>query len=44
MDAFISDPIDYAEMAAGELLVNEAGGKIFEDAGNIIATNGKVEL
>jgi len=44
LDAFISDAVDYAEMAAGELLVNEAGGKIFEDAGNIIATNGKVEL
>ena len=44
MDAFISDAIDYAEMAAGELLVREAGGKIFEQDGNIIATNGKVEL
>ena len=44
LDAFVSDAIDYAEMAAGELLVREAGGKIFEDAGNIIATNGKVEL
>ena len=44
MDAFISDAIDYAEMAAGELLIREAGGKIFEREGNIIATNGKVEL
>jgi myo-inositol-1(or 4)-monophosphatase len=44
MDAFISDPIDYAEMVAGELLVKEAGGKIFESNGNIIATNGNVEI
>ena len=44
MDAFISDPLDYAEMAAGELLVRESGGQIFERAGDIIATNGKVEL
>ena len=44
MDEFISDPIDYAEMAAGELLVRESGGKIFEQDGSIIATNGKVEL
>ena len=44
MDAFISDPIDYAEIAAGELLISEAGGKLFENAGDIVATNGKVEL
>jgi myo-inositol-1(or 4)-monophosphatase len=44
LDAFISDPVDYAEMAAGELLVREAGGKVFEADGNIIATNGKVEF
>ena len=44
MDAFVSDALDYAEMAAGELLIREAGGKIFEDNGGIIATNGKVEL
>ena len=44
MDAFISDPLDYAEIAAGELLVNEAGGKISMETGDIIATNGKVEL
>ena len=44
MDAFISDPIDYAEIAAGELLVREAGGKFTMDTGDIIATNGKVEL
>lgn len=43
-DAFISDPIDYAEIAAGELLLREAGGKLFENGGDIIATNGKFEL
>ena len=43
-DAFISDPIDYAEIAAGELLLREAGGKLFENGGDIVATNGKVEL
>ena len=31
MDAFISDPIDFAEIAAGDLLVREAGGKIKVD-------------
>ena len=44
LDAFVSDPIDYAEIAAGELLIREAGGKLFENGGDIIATNGKVEL
>ena len=44
LDAFISDPIDYAEIAAGELLVNEAGGKFSMDTGDIIATNRNVEL
>ena len=44
MDAFVSDPIDFAEIAAGELLVREAGGKIKIDGADIIATNGKVEL
>ena len=44
MDAFISDPVDYAEIAAGELLIREAGGKISLDGADIIATNGKVEL
>lgn len=43
-DAFVSDPLDFAEIAAGELLLSEAGGKLFEDGGDIIATNGKVEL
>ena len=44
MDAFISDPVDYAEIAAGDFLVREAGGKISMDGADIIATNGKVEL
>ena len=44
LDAFVSDPIDYAEIAAGELLVNEAGGKFSMDTGDIIATNRNVEL
>lgn len=44
LDAFISDPLDLAEMAAGELLVKEAGGKLTFDGADIIATNGKVEL
>ena len=44
MDAFISDPLDYAEMAAGELLVREAGGRVFERDGDIVATNASVEL
>lgn len=44
MDAFVSDPLDYAEMAAGELLVREAGGRVFERGGDIIATNASVEI
>jgi len=44
LDAFVSDPMDYAEIAAGELLVIEAGGKFSTDTGDVIATNGKVEL
>ena len=43
VDAFVSDPLDYAEIAAGELLVREAGGRI-EMGADLIATNGKVEL
>ncbi len=43
LDAFVSDPLDWAEIAAGDLLVREAGGKI-EMAADLIATNGKVEL
>ena len=44
MDMFVSDPLDYAEMAAGELLVREAGGRVFERGGDIIATNASVEI
>nr|MBQ0091661.1 hypothetical protein [Candidatus Enterousia merdequi] len=44
MDAFVSDPLDFAEIAAGELLVKEAGGKFSSVSGDVIATNGKVEL
>jgi len=43
LDAFISDPLDFAEMAAGELLVTEAGGKI-EVGADIVVTNGKVQI
>lgn len=42
-DGFVSDVLDYAEIAAGELLVSEAGGKIAMEA-DLIATNGKVQL
>ncbi len=42
-DAFVSDPLDFAEIAAGDLLVREAGGKIVMGA-DLIATNGKVEI
>ena len=44
LDAFVSDPIDFAEFAAGELLVRESGGQIFDNGGDLIATNGHVEL
>ena len=42
-DAFVSKPLDYAEIAAGDLLIREAGGKI-EMGADLIATNGIVEL
>jgi myo-inositol-1(or 4)-monophosphatase len=42
-DAYVSDPLDYAEIAAGELLVGEAGGKMTMEA-ELVATNGKVEI
>ncbi len=42
-DGFVSDPLDYAEIAAGDLLVREAGGKI-EMTADLVATNGKIEL
>ena len=42
-DGFVSDALDFAEIAAGDLLVREAGGKI-EMMADLIATNGKIEL
>lgn len=42
-DAFVSEPLDYAEIAAGELLVMEAGGKVSMES-ELLATNGKVEI
>lgn len=42
-DAFVSDPLDFAEIAAGELLVREAGGKITMGA-DLIATNAKLNI
>ena len=43
LDAFVSDPLDFAEIAAGDLLVREAGGKI-EMMADLVATNDKVEM
>lgn len=40
-DAYLSDPLDFAEIAAGELLVSEAGGKIKMDS-ELFVSNGKV--
>lgn len=40
-DAFISNPMDFAEIAAGDLLIREAGGTIKMES-ELIATNGKV--
>jgi myo-inositol-1(or 4)-monophosphatase len=42
-DAYISDPLDYAEIAAGELLVHEAGGKITM-TDMLVVTNGKIKI
>ena len=43
LDAFVSEPLDYAEIAAGELIVREAGGKISSGA-ELVATNGHIDL
>lgn len=43
LDAFVSDPLDYAEIAAGELILAESGGTL-EMGADLIATNGRVEL
>lgn len=42
-DAFVSDALDWAEIAAAELIVRESGGKI-EMGADLVVTNGKVEL
>ncbi|MBQ5700220.1 MAG: hypothetical protein IIV74_02920 [Alphaproteobacteria bacterium] len=42
-DAYVSDPLDYAEIAAGDLIIREAGGSI-ELMADLIATNGKIEF
>lgn len=42
-DAFVSDPLDFAEIAAGDLLVREADGRV-EMGTDFVATNGKVEI
>mgnify|MGYP003288745727 FL=1 len=43
IDAFVSDPLDFAEIAAGDLILREAGGTI-EMTADLVATNGKIEL
>lgn len=42
-DAYVSDPLDFAEIAAGDLIVREAGGSI-ELMADLVATNGKIEF
>lgn len=42
-DAFVSDPLDFAEIAAGDLIVREAGGKV-EMMADLTVTNGHVEF
>jgi len=43
-DAFVGEPLDYAELCAGELMVSESGGKIYESDGRLFVTNGAAEL
>lgn len=43
LDAYVSDALDFAEIAAGDLLIREAGGKI-EMMADLVATNGKLEI
>jgi len=43
-DAFVSEPLDYAEICAGELLVAEAMGKMAEQDGKLFVTNNKIIL
>ena len=42
-DAFVSDILNYAEYAAGELILREAGGRLMMGA-DLVATNGKLEI
>ena len=42
-DAYVSDPLDFAEFAAGDLILREAGGTI-EMMADLVATNGKIEF
>ncbi len=42
-DAFVSDPLDFAEIAAGDLIVREAGGTV-EMAADLVVTNGSIEI
>ncbi len=39
-DGFVSQPLDYAQICAGELLVSEAGGRVSMDT-RLIVTNNK---
>ncbi|MCL2338408.1 MAG: hypothetical protein FWC51_00430 [Proteobacteria bacterium] len=43
-DAFVSAPLDFAEIAAGALLVAEAGGQLTETAGTLVVSNGIVNM
>lgn len=43
LDAFVSDALDFAEIAAGDLIVREAGGRI-EMMADLVATNGHIEI
>ncbi|MCL1902234.1 MAG: hypothetical protein FWG18_01230 [Alphaproteobacteria bacterium] len=43
-DAFVSEPLDYAEICAGELIVTEANGKIAESDGRLVAHNGHIDI
>ena len=42
-DAYVSDPLDFAEIAAGDLILREAGGTI-EMMADLVATNGKIDF
>ena len=42
-DGFVAEPLDYAEICGGELLILEAGGEISMNE-RLIATNKKIEI